>query len=87
MSRIEGKLEHMWEGLDGDTLGRCCFRCVSLSLLFQILMFTGKYTRGPQKLDTVYTLGYDMAQYIKSSTGWSYSTLYGKLTLAKRLNV
>ena len=34
-----------------------------------------------QKLDTVYTLGYNMAQYIKSSTGGLYSTLYDRLTL------
>ena len=28
MSCIEGKLEHMlWEGLDGFSPGRCCFRC------------------------------------------------------------
>jgi len=48
-----------------------------------------KYTRGPQTFDTVYTLGYNMAQYIilKSSTGGLYSTLYDKLTLRARLNV
>ena len=45
------------------------------------MTYTGKYTRGPQKLDTVYMLGYEMAQYINSSTGRLYCTLYDKLML------
>ena len=34
---------------------------ISLSLLFIPNSHVYKYTRGPQKLDTVYTLGYDIS--------------------------
>ena len=41
----------------------------SLSFISNSHVYIGKYTRGPQKLDAVYTLGYNMAQYTKSLVG------------------